>query len=233
MRTIVLCDGKREDRECLKEILEEYFRENTEEVILKEYSSGSVLASDVEEGYLEVNMLFLDAVMDRMNGIETARKLREKGYSGSIIFLSASREYAVESYEVEASGYLMKPVQAFQITALLDRIWQPDIRKSIEIKSNRKVRHLYTDDIIYADSDRHRILLHMADGTILPMSDKLGNLQEKIAEDRFLRCHQSYLVNLDYVKSAMEDFILTDGTRIPIRVRRRKEMINAYDDYAI
>ena len=180
-----------------------------------------------------MNMLFLDAVMDGMNGIETARRLREKGYGGSIIFLSASRDYAVESYEVEASGYLMKPVQAFQITALLDRIWQPDIRKSIKVKSNRKVRHLYTDDIIYADSDRHKVLLHMADGTILPMSDKLGNLQEKIAEDRFLRCHQSYLVNLDYVKSATEDFILTDGTRIPIRVRRRKEMIDAYDDYAI
>ena len=233
MRTIVLCDDKTKDREYLKEILEEYFWENTEEVILKEYSSGAVLVSDVEEGYLEMNMLFLDAVMDGMNGIETARRLREKGYSGSIIFLSASRDYAVESYEVEASGYLMKPVQAFQIVALLDRIWQPDIRKSIEVKSNRKVRHLYTDDIIYADSDRHRILLHMADGTILPMSDKLGNLQEKIAEDRFLRCHQSYLVNLDYVKSATEDFILIDGTRIPIRVRRRKEMIDAYDDYAI
>lgn len=233
MRTIVLCDDVAGDRARLREILEDYFWMCAEEVILKEYSSGTVLVSDVEEGYLEMNVLFLDAVMAGIDGMETARRLRENGYTGSIIFLTVSRDYAVESYEVGAAGYLMKPVKEQQITALLDRIWQPDIRRSIEIKSNRKVRHLYTDDIIYADSDRHRIMLHMADGTVLPMVDKLGNLQEKIAEDRFLRCHQSYLVNLDYVKSATEDFILTDGTRIPIRVRRRKEMIDAYDDYAI
>ena len=129
MRTIVLCDDAAGDRARLREILEDYFWMCAEEVILKEYSSGTVLVSDIEEGYLEMNVLFLDAVMAGIDGMETARRLRENGYTGSIIFLTVSRDYAVESYEVQAAGYLLKPYDTNKLTLLLDEILQRSVQK--------------------------------------------------------------------------------------------------------
>ena len=106
MRKIIVCDDVELERQLLKDILREYFEEIHEEILVEEYSSGEVLVADAEEGYLEGELLFLDIYMDRLNGMETARKLRALSCNIPIIFLTASPDFAVESYEVQASGYL-------------------------------------------------------------------------------------------------------------------------------
>ena len=215
MRKIVICDDMELERLLLKDILIQYFEEIQEEVSIIEYSSGEVLVADAEEGYLEGELLFLDIYMDQLNGMETARKLRALQCRIPIVFLTASPDYAVESYEVQAAGYLLKHYSEEKLKALLNRILKTDMKRRVAIKNKRQYRYPYTDDIMYIDSDRHTVTLHM------------------LKQYGFVRCHQSYLVNMDYIKDAKDDFELRDGTIVPVRVRGRKEILDQYYEYFV
>lgn len=231
MRKIIVCDDVELERQLLKDILHVYFEEIHEEICVEEYSSGEVLVADAEEGYLEGELLFLDIYMDQLNGMETARKLRALSCNIPIIFLTASPDFAVESYEVQASGYLLKSFSEEKIKKLLNRILKTDMQRRVAIKSKRQYRYPYTDDIVYVESDKHTITLHLSDQSEIVAQDKLIEIEKRIDEKRFLHCHQSYLVNMDYIKDVKEDFELQDGTIIPIRVRGRKEVLDKYNEY--
>ena len=136
-----------------------------------------------------------------------------------------------ESYEVQASGYLLKPYDVEKIKELTSRLLKDDSKRRVAVKCKRQYRYLYTDDIMHIDTDRHAVTIHMSDGAEIVTQEKLGDLENRIGEARFLRCHQSYLVNMDYIRDAQDDFLLSDGTTVPVRVRGRKEMIDEYHDY--
>lgn len=231
MKRIVLCDDVELERQILKELLTLYFEEKGEEISVIEYESGEALITDVEEGCLEADLLFLDIFMRDMNGMETARKLRKMNRKVPIVFLTSSPDFAIESYEVQASGYLLKPYDVEKIKELTSRLLKDDSKRRVAVKCKRQYRYLYTDDIMHIDSDRHTVTIHMSDGAEIVTQEKLGDLETRIGEARFLRCHQSYLVNMDYIRDAQDDFLLSDGTTVPVRVRGRKEMIDEYHDY--
>ena len=233
MKTIVVCDDVEIERLLLKEILCQYFEEINEEVSIVEYDSGETLIADVEEEYVAMDLLFLDIYMKRLNGMETARKLRQIQCKVPIIFLTASPDYAIESYEVQASGYLLKSFSEEKLMKLLNRILKTDMKRRVAIKNRRQYRYPCTDDIMYIDSDKHNVTLHLSDGSDIITVDKLGEIEKRINEKRFLRCHQSYLVNMDYIKDVEDDFIMEDGTLVPIRVRGRKEILDTYYDYFV
>lgn len=233
MKTIVVCDDVEIERLLLKEILCQYFEEINEEVSIVEYDSGETLIADVEEGYVAMDLLFLDIYMKKLNGMETARKLRQIQCKVPIIFLTASPDYAIESYEVQASGYLLKSFSKEKLMKHLNRILKTDMKRRVAIKNRRQYRYPGTDDIMYIDSDKHNVTLHLSDGSEIITVDKLGEIEKRINEKRFLRCHQSYLVNMDYIKDVEDDFIMEDGTLVPIRVRGRKEILDTYYDYFV
>lgn len=77
------------------------------------------------------------------------------------------------------------------------------------------------------------MILHLADGSEIVTVDKLVEIEKRINEKRFLHCHQSYLVNMDYVGDVQDDFVMKDGTIVPIRVRGRKDMLDVYYNYFV
>ena len=153
MQRIVICDDVEIERTLMKEILTEYFDEIHREVSIIEYDSGEGLIADVEEGYLDMELLFLDIYMKKLNGMETARKLRVISCNVPIVFLTASPDYAIESYEVQASGYLLKPFSEEKLKTLINRILKTDMKRRVAIKSKRQYRYPYTDEIMYIESD--------------------------------------------------------------------------------
>ena len=114
---------------------------------------------------------------------------------------------------------------------LLEKTLKTGDRNRVAVKTGRQFRYPYTDDILYIDSNRHIVTLHLKDGSEIVTQDKLNDIESRIGEKRFLRCHQSYLVNMDQVADVKEDFILKNGNMVPIRVRGRKELIDAYNRY--
>lgn len=228
---IAICDDVEVERFVLKRQLMVYFQKNGGEAQIQEYESGESLLADVEDGYLWPDLIFLDIYMGALNGMDTARKLRKLGVKAPIVFLTASPDFALESYEVEASGYLLKPAEEEQTTALLHRLLKPGLRKRISVKCRRQYRYPFVDEILYLESDRHTVTLHMLDGSEIETTEKLGDLEKQIDDPRFCRCHQSYLVNMEHITDVQEDFILRNGAQVPIRVRGRKDVLDRYNDY--
>lgn len=223
MRKIAICDDSKLDRQLLKVVIQTYFENNEEEFKIFEYELGDNLLDDIE-----VELLFLDIIM---NGMKIARKLRDIQFKAPIIFLTAHADYAVESYEVYAAGYLLKPYDTNKLTLLLDEVLQRSVQKRIAVKVKKQHRYLEINDIMYVESDKHVLNIHLKDSRVIQTTEKLSELKKTINSKRFIRCHQSYLVNMEYIKDAKTDFILSNDIRIPIRVRGRKEIIERYHKY--
>lgn len=223
MRKIAICDDSKLDRQLLKVVIQTYFENNEEEFKIFEYELGDNLLDDIE-----VELLFLDIIM---NGMKIARKLRDIQFKAPIIFLTAHADYAVESYEVYVAGYLLKPYDTNKLTLLLDEVLQRSVQKRIAVKVKKQHRQLEINDIMYAESDKHVLNIHLKDSRVIQTTEKLSELKKTINSKRFIRCHQSYLVNMEYIKDAKTDFILSNDIRIPIRVRGRKEIIEKYHKY--
>lgn len=223
MRKIAICDDSKLDRQLLKVVIQTYFENNEEEFKIFEYELGDNLLDDIE-----VELLFLDIIM---NGMKIARKLRDIQFKAPIIFLTAHADYAVESYEVYVAGYLLKPYDTNKLTLLLDEVLQRSVQKRIAVKVKKQHRYLEINDIMYVESDKHVLNIHLKDSRVIQTTEKLSELEKTINSKRFICCYQSYLVNMDYIKDAKTDFILSNDIRIPIRVRGRKEIIERYHKY--
>ena len=211
MRKIAICDDSKLDRQLLKVVIQTYFENNEEEFKIFEYELGDNLLDDIE-----VELLFLDIIM---NGMKIARKLRDIQFKAPIIFLTAHADSAVESYEVYVAGYLLKPYDTNKLTLLLDEVLQRSVQKRIAVKVKKQHRYLEINDIMYVESDKHVLNIHLKDSRVIQTTEKLSELEKTINSKRFIRCHQSYLVNMDYIKDAKTDFILSNDIRIPIRAR--------------
>ncbi|MBU5481395.1 LytR/AlgR family response regulator transcription factor [Blautia sp. MSJ-19] len=236
MKKIVICEDSEIDREILKSALNQYFSEINEELELIEYISADAMIADVEEGYAETgaDVLFLDIYMEGLNGMQAAHKLRALRRKIPIIFLTASPDFAVESYEVRAAGYLLKPFEESKLRELLSRILQTERKRRIAVKVGRQYRYPYTDDVMYIESRGHVVKLHLKDGTEISSVEKLNDIEKRISEKRFLRCNQSYLVNMDFIRDVQKDsFVMQNEARIPVRVRGKKNVFDSYNEYFV
>lgn len=230
-KRIAICDDNEIQREILEEMLKVYFRRIHAKAEILQYQSGEMLIADVEEELGDVELIFLDIYMQHLNGIETARKLRQLQCNAEIVFLTGTAEYAVESYDVRAAGYLLKPVDMDKLLPILEHIFWRNAQRRIEVKSGRQYRYPYVAEIMYIESYGHAATLHMANGTTINTLGKLSEMLTRIDDDRFLQCHQSYLVNMDYIADIQKEILLRDATRIPVSARRKKEVRDTYHVY--
>lgn len=227
MIKIAICDDIASEREELQSIL--LMIQNTEQnwnFDITQYESGELLFMDLQEQRI-FDLIFLDIYMDGMSGMEIAQKIRKRKMETPIVFLTASPDFALESYDVNAFGYLLKPIDADKLTAVLERLLVYYNRPRVSIQCDRKRRYLFLDEIMYVESQNHNIYIHLVKGETLTSGEKLNALEEKL-DNRFLRTHQSFLVNMCFITDVVEDFILKDGTRIPIRKRQHKAISDAY-----
>lgn len=169
-------------------------------------------------------LLFLDILMNGMDGMELAKVLREEGYDGIIVFVTSSPEYAMAGYEVEAAQYLLKPVEEKKIeeivTKLLARYQEP---KSLTLTgSGGRIQKIKIDEIQYLEVYHRTLIFYCNDGKI-EWTGTLDGIEESLP-DYFYRCHRSYLVNMNYVSGIVRyEYMLTNGERVPVAKNKYKE----------
>lgn len=229
MLHIGICDDSNRDRAALRTMLGQTpgLRRATD-LRVSEYTGGEQLLLDAEDGRCDFDLLFLDIFMDGISGMETARQLRAMGCKFPMVFLTTSPAFALESYDVDAAGYLLKPLQPERLTALVDKLFSPAEKPKLAIKCAGRRHWCAYDEILYLESDNNVTHIHLVDGQTLTSRERLNAMEQALRDPRFLRCHQSYLVNMDYIQSAERDFAMQDGTIVPIRAHSRKEMTDAY-----
>lgn len=176
------------------------------------------------------DLIFLDIQMQELSGMETAKKLRLAGNSSYIVFVTVLQEYVYDAFEVEASDYLLKPVDDKRFERMMNRICsslQKRNKSSLIITSKGNTcKSVSLQDILYCEAVNHKINIHTKTG-IQECYFKIEELERQL-DDRFFRCHRSYLVNLDYVCGYQDRLALLDnGAGIPVsRLRGHEFSLN-------
>jgi two-component system, LytTR family, response regulator LytT len=228
---IAICDDDGALRSDLRSALDRSLAERGIRPRYREYSAGEQLVIDAA-GDEPFDLVFLDVYLEGEDGVSVARSLRAVDPCVPIVFLTVSREHAVESYEVRATDYLMKPVEPADIDRVFDRVL-PAQEPRLAFRVGTSRRYFAFGDIAYLESRDHAVLLHTSDGSCYRGLAKLDDVQRDLQDPRFLRCHRSCLVNMDYIADVCDDFVLRDGTCVPVRVKERRKMHEAYHRYFV
>lgn len=182
--------------------------------------------------HLAYDVLLLDVVMPVINGIEAAREIRQTDQTVKLIFLTSSPEFAVDSYQVKATNYLLKPIQPAALYGVLDELVAEfhKITKHITIKDLHAVYRVSVDAIAYIESQNKHILFYLTDGRILESATPLYSYESDLSfQDGFFKCHRSYIVNLHHIVSyTPKEIKMRLGTLIPISRNLKKDFEEAY-----
>lgn len=197
---------------------------------LRQFNSGEELLQ-AEENF---DIVFLDIMMDGLDGMKTAKRIRKKASCRLLVFISASRDYVFDAYDVEAFWYLVKPVEAAKLKQVLKKAVlkteaaSPDF---ILVNKGRQKQKIFLRDILYFEIMGRLIDIHKTGG-ISDYYGKISILEEELREKGFFRCHKSYLVHLKYVKGYnRQEAVLDNGEKIPISKRRYEEFCKALLSY--
>ncbi len=176
------------------------------------------------------DLIFLDILMDGMDGMETARRCRGLAFEKTLVFLSSSRRYVFDAYDVEAFHYLVKPVDTEKLKSVLKRAVERERHPShdyIVVTSERQKRKLFLDQVRYFEIRGRQIDVHEKK-EVFTYYERIGGLEKQLGGKGFFRCHKSYLLNLKYVEVYnRQEAILDNGERIVIAKRRYDEFCQA------
>lgn len=186
---------------------------------IRQYYSGQELLQATET----FDMIFLDIIMGGMDGMKIARIARKKAYDKLLVFISASREYVFDAYDVEAFQYLLKPIEDKKLKRVLQKAvckTQERSQAFLIVSRDRQKKKLFLDDIYYFEIRGRMIDVHGTSG-IFSYYGQIGILERELQGKGFFRCHKSYLVNLKYVDGYnRQELALDNGERIVIAKRR-------------
>lgn len=229
MLRIAICDDSREDRKRILDFVRDYYKKHDMDAQIDDFETAGTLLS-AEETY---DIYLLDVIMPDMTGIEAAKRLVKKKEAPVIIFITSSLESAVDGYRVNASGFVLKPLAEKDFEETLKRVMEQNFKSreaAISIVHNRVPMELKLSRILYFENRLHRVYIVLKNGEVLSIHQKLNELQEELKpQTYFLRCHQSYIVNLNHVE-ALEatGFVMTNGDMVPVSRNFYKECKYVY-----
>ena len=227
---IAVCDDSSLDRELFVALLHHYFVNKPISNEIIQYENGVDLLHDVEDD-MWFDIIFLDIYMNDLLGIDVAHKLRSLGYRGHIIFLTATADFAVDSYEVEALGYLLKPQSFEKLSQVMDRAIRTMTTNTYLVKNHSKIIRVPYHEILYAESMNSKCIMHCCNDQRYVIYKRLTTIERELNDKRFLRCHQSYLVNMDHIHQVDSQFTLVTGDTVAIRQRDLKSIRQAVLHY--
>lgn len=231
---IAVCDDIVQDRRTVALYLKNYAAEHNITYTLKEFSSGEDLLAACTDKNKAPDLIFLDIYMSSINGMDTAKQLLQLGFDGSIVFVTISVQHAVDSYKVGADGYLKKPFSYADFCFTMERCFNKleANLKTIDVVSERVNLTIYLKEIIYIDTGNHCCFLHIND-EIVKVNQAIGMIEMMLSnEPCFLRCHRSFIVNLDQVRFMNNDcFVMSNGEKVLFSVRDKVRVKKYYANY--
>lgn len=180
-----------------------------------------------------IDLVFLDIEMGNTNGIEAAEFIRKISSKTIIIFVSNFPHYVFDAFRVEALHFLVKPITSKDFENVfkraLNKYKMANTTITLKWQSERYIVKI--DTIKYVEGYKRHITVYTQDG-VYESIGKIPELLLQLSPHGFIRTHQGFIVNMDYIKRFdATDVVLFDGTKIMISVRKRAEALQAFDKY--
>lgn len=228
---IAICDDDKNELFRILSILADYQLERNTEFSYKPFESSVELSA--ESSHERYDIYLLDIVMPGLDGMELAREIRSYDKAADIIFLTSSSEFAVESYQVKASNYLMKPLQKDRVFEALDDIMRTRIEdrdSCIVLRSNIGVHKVRLSEIVYVEALNRKVIYYLKNNSQITCAEKFAAVCNLLLQHQeFLLVHRSFVVNMNYIRSIdATDMCLANDSCIPLAQRRVPEIKRLY-----
>lgn len=213
--------------ETLENYISKFQREEGGAFQVFTYSDGLKFLDSYKSGF---DIIFMDINMPYIDGLETAKRLREMDKYTCLIFITEHSSYAVKGYEVAAFDFIVKPVEYEKFRAkfmnAIEAVRKND-RGKICIKNKDFIRMIKVADIIYVASEGHKLIYHLA-GEEVETWDTLDAVEGKLPPELFARCGKSFLVNLSAVVTVKgNELTLSNSEILQISRLKKKEFIES------
>lgn len=232
---IAVIDDVGADRSKIIKITRQYWAEygRGEPLHISAYSNGNDFVAALPTCRFE--LVLLDCCMDGVDGLQAAKALRQYDREAGLIFITASRDYAVDGYGVAASGYLVKPFTygefAHTLTAAQSRLTRHPAY--LTVSTPQGTQRVLLDDIVWCDIDGHYMRLHLGYLGVLRVRTSFSRFSALLTPyPQFLVCYRSCLINMAHARK-MDTlyFVMDTGESVPFRQRERGELLRQYSDY--
>jgi two-component system, LytTR family, response regulator len=211
-------------------------------------------APDLEKGIEAIveympDLIFLDIEMPRMKGINILNYLPANTYNFQIIFVTAYQQYAIDAFRLSACDYLLKPIDITLLKEavtkaqntieknsfkeryrLLSTIMENKMEK-ICINEKEQTTIIKVDEIVYLKADSNYTEFHLISGQIIVASKTLKEYDGLLKNDKFFKCHRSYIVNMNMISVYLKTeclILLKNKAKIPLSRERKEEFKNIF-----
>lgn len=228
---IAICDDDNAELQHILNLLSTYQKEHNRKLIYKGFTSSFELASTASQE--QYDMYLLDVIMPILSGMELAKEIRSFDKAADILFLTSSPEFAVESYTVKASNYLLKPIVRETLFPALDDVLEKkglEQEKSIVVKSVIGVRRILLCNLVCVEAFNRKIIYYLRNGEQLECSDRFSTICDVLLKyPEFILPHRSFLVNMNFIRTISSlDIQLQNGKILPLAQRRLTEIRKCY-----
>lgn len=212
----------------LQILLTQWSKEHLHVLDLQVFPSGEdFLAIDCHP----FDLVFMDIQMGGLDGLATAHHLREHGFQGELVFLTAFSEYVFAGYEVHALNYLLKPISYPQIAKCMDHVSRKLHDDHYTYRNHSSLVQIPYSQIICFTSSNHHTQVTTTEGSFLQL-ESMQNIFSYLPS-RFMFCHRTVIVNLDHITMLKgRELLLSNHQTVPVSHRNLPNIRSALLAYA-
>ena len=224
---IAIVEDEKHDSDLLERYIARYFAEDCSDASYHVTTFNNPV-SFVEHYKSDYDLILLDIQMPGMNGMDVATALRKKDSSVLLIFVTNMAQYAVKGYDVNAAGFILKPVSYYDLLMRIRKcitILQSRTEECLTLKMKQGIVRLPIRSILYIEVNRHMLTYHTSKEA-LQATGSLSELEAALQGYNFLRCNSCYLVNPRAIQAVLGyDIHLINGEQILISHPKRKQFM--------
>ncbi|MBO4529059.1 MAG: response regulator transcription factor [Paludibacteraceae bacterium] len=172
----------------------------------------------------EVDLILTDIQMPELSGLEFIKSLKKKPM---VIFTTAYKEYALDSYELEAIDYLLKPIPFPRFLQAINKVTErlrlkrqaapaEKEKEYFMVKADYKLYRVDYANLIYVEGQSEYVTFHLKDKKRITAYYSLKRLEEELPSNEFVRIHKSYIVSLSYIESVEGNMVSIAGQKLSI-----------------
>lgn len=214
--SIVVCDDNETDLQYITGMVNDWAMQGRSPVSVRTFTSAESFLFHYSENN-DYDILLLDVEMGKLNGIDLAKQIRARNSRAQIVFITGYPDFIAEGYEVSALHYLMKPVSSEKLVEVLNRAADLSQKKRpfLLVSSERETIRIFFDDIYYAESQGHYMLIYTQQMQYRVRMTVSGLLEK--TDEGFYRCGRSFVVSLRHVcRITKSEIFLENQVSLPL-----------------
>ena len=230
MKNVAIVEDENSCASVLTEYIQRYAKENGTAFNVVRFSNGREFIENYRSVY---SVVFMDIQMPEMNGMDASVELRKTDKTVSLIFITNLVQFAQKGYEVDAVGFLVKPVSYYDFSLKFKKALDINVmydEHSVTLTLAGGLCRVSTDKLMYVEIIKHRLYYHLVDD-VVEVTGVLANAEKQLSEYGFLRCNNGYLVNPKFVVKIKGSEVVVGGDSLTISRSRRSAFLAELSDW--